>query len=136
MGQKLTTKQELFVQEYIKDWNGRQAAIRAGYSEETAKEMGYENLTKPHIKEAVESAKADLMQRIGMTQERIAQDLLEISQEAREDKQYSPAIRAKELVGKHIGMFEEKLRVSGEVGSYQLNSEDAVKASEALKNRV
>ena len=46
---KLTPKQELFCLEYIVDLNATQAAIRAGYSKKTAKEMGYENLTKPHI---------------------------------------------------------------------------------------
>lgn len=47
-------KQAAFVREYVKDWNATQAAIRAGYSEATAKEIGYENLTKPHIKAAIE----------------------------------------------------------------------------------
>lgn len=46
---KLTPKQELFCLEYIIDLNATQAAIRAGYSKKTATEMGYENLTKPHI---------------------------------------------------------------------------------------
>jgi phage terminase small subunit len=52
----LSPKQRLFVQEYIIDLNATQAAIRAGYSEKTAKEIGYENLTKPHIAEKVQEA--------------------------------------------------------------------------------
>ena len=47
----LTWKQKAFIDEYMKDYNGTQAAIRAGYSENSAKEIAYENLTKPHIKE-------------------------------------------------------------------------------------
>lgn len=46
---KLTDKQKRFCEEYMIDLNGTQAAIRSGYSENTAKEIGYENLTKPHI---------------------------------------------------------------------------------------
>ncbi len=46
---KLTDKQEAFINEYLIDLNATRAAIAAGYSEATAKEMGYENLTKPHI---------------------------------------------------------------------------------------
>lgn len=46
---KLTVNQKRFVEEYCKDFNARRAAIAAGYSEKTAKEQGYENLTKPHI---------------------------------------------------------------------------------------
>lgn len=49
MEKVLTDKQECFCLEYIKDLNATQAAIRAGYSEESARSIGYENLTKPDI---------------------------------------------------------------------------------------
>lgn len=39
----------MFCIEYLIDLNATQAAIRAGYSKKTAKEMGCENLAKPHI---------------------------------------------------------------------------------------
>lgn len=51
----LTGKQRLFIIEYVKDFNARQAAIRAGYSENTAAEIGSENLRKPHIKTAIDA---------------------------------------------------------------------------------
>ena len=47
---KLTTKQRRFVSEYLKNPNATQAAIRAGYSRRTAKQMGTENLAKPAIR--------------------------------------------------------------------------------------
>lgn len=50
---KLTVNQKRFIEEYCKDFNATQAAIRSGYSEKTAKEQGYENLTKPHIYEKI-----------------------------------------------------------------------------------
>lgn len=46
---KLTARQERFCREYIIDLNSAQAAIRAGYSEKTARNIGCENLTKPDI---------------------------------------------------------------------------------------
>ncbi len=52
---KLTNKQRVFIAEYLKDFNGTQAAIRAGYSKKTANEIASENLTKPSIKEAIDS---------------------------------------------------------------------------------
>jgi phage terminase small subunit len=52
----LNAKQQLFVEEYLKDLNATQAAIRAGYSEKTARYTGCENLTKPNIQEAIEKA--------------------------------------------------------------------------------
>jgi phage terminase small subunit len=50
---KLTAKQTRFISEYCIDCNAARAAVAAGYSEDTAKEMGYENLTKPHIAKLV-----------------------------------------------------------------------------------
>lgn len=47
---ELTDKQRLFCIYYMQSFNATQSAIKAGYSRETAKEIGYENLTKPHIK--------------------------------------------------------------------------------------
>ncbi|WP_103762324.1 terminase small subunit [Roseovarius confluentis] len=46
----LTWKRDAFCSEYLKDRNAAQAAIRAGYSERTAKEQGYRLLTNVHIK--------------------------------------------------------------------------------------
>lgn len=54
----LTPKQERFVKEYLKDLNATQAAIRAGYSQKTAEKIGWENLRKPEIAEAIEAEKA------------------------------------------------------------------------------
>lgn len=49
----LTPKQSAFVDEYLVDLNATQAAIRAGYSEKTAKDIGYQNLAKLYIVEAI-----------------------------------------------------------------------------------
>lgn len=51
---KLGAKQRAFVREYVRDWNGTQAAIRAGYSEKTAHAIAWENLRKPEIQEEIE----------------------------------------------------------------------------------
>lgn len=50
---QLTDKERRFVEEYCSNFNATQAALRAGYSERTARQIGYENLTKPYIKAAV-----------------------------------------------------------------------------------
>jgi phage terminase small subunit len=49
----LTPKQRRFVEEYMIDLNATQAAIRAGYSADTARQMGSENLSKPDIEAAI-----------------------------------------------------------------------------------
>ena len=46
---ELTEKQKIFCREYVIDWNASRAAREAGYSENTAGEIGHENLKKPQI---------------------------------------------------------------------------------------
>ena len=55
--EKLKGKQQRFVDEYLIDLNATQAAIRAGYSEKTAKQMGCENLSKPDVQKAINLGK-------------------------------------------------------------------------------
>lgn len=50
---KLTAKQQRFCDEYLIDLNATKAAIRAGYSEKSARQMATENMSKPSIKEYI-----------------------------------------------------------------------------------
>lgn len=70
---KLTPKQQRFADEYIKTGNATQSAIEAGYSKRTAKEVGYENLTKPHLKEYIDKR----MEQIASSKIMTAQQVLE-----------------------------------------------------------
>lgn len=63
----LTDKQRAFVLEYVKDWNATQAAIRAGYSEKTAMEQGYQLLQKPSVRQLVDMHLANM----GITADRV-----------------------------------------------------------------
>ena len=56
-------KQQRFVEEYLIDLNATQAAIRAGYSEKTAQEIGSENLSKPMVVKAIEAAQAKVLRK-------------------------------------------------------------------------
>jgi phage terminase small subunit len=49
MATKLKTKNEVFLQEYVKDFNGTQAAIRAGYSEKGADVTASKLLANPKV---------------------------------------------------------------------------------------
>lgn len=55
----LNAKQERFCQEYLKDLNATQAAIRAGYSPDTAGSIGSENLQKPEIQAEIDRLKLE-----------------------------------------------------------------------------
>lgn len=75
----MTEKQKRFCDEYLIDLNATQAAIRAGYSVDTAKEIGCENLTKPNIQEAIAKAMAERSRRTGINQDRIVLELAKMA---------------------------------------------------------
>jgi len=110
---ELTAKQERFVTEYLADCNATQAAIRAGYSRKTAQAQGSRLLSNVMVKEAIEIAQEKLSRRFRITQEQVLEDLARLSEEAAAVGQFAAAIRAKELVGKHLGMFADKVELPG-----------------------
>lgn len=59
----MNEKQVRFCEEYIIDHNATQAAIRAGYSVKTAKQIGSENLTKPDLAEKIRELEAEIPQK-------------------------------------------------------------------------
>lgn len=75
----LTPRQERFVQEYLKDLNGAQAAIRAGYSPRSAKEQASRLLTNANVADAVARAKADQLGRIGLTADRVLEEVAAVA---------------------------------------------------------
>lgn len=75
----LTDKQARFVEEYLVDLNATQAAIRAGYSEATARSIGSENLTKPDVAEAIQAAMAERSKRTNVTADKVVAELARIA---------------------------------------------------------
>lgn len=75
---ELTAKQRAFVREYLIDLNATQAAIRAGYSEKTAGQVGAENLKKPEIAKAVDAAMKIRAERTDITADRVLKELAKI----------------------------------------------------------
>ncbi|WP_251897736.1 terminase small subunit [Lactiplantibacillus paraplantarum] len=60
MKRKLTPKQRKFANEYIKSGNAADAARKAGYSKQTARTVGQQNLTKLDIKEYIDEQMAEI----------------------------------------------------------------------------
>jgi hypothetical protein len=71
----LTEKQQRFVDEYLVDLNATQAAIRAGYSADTAGSIGHENLQKPEIVLAIAEARRAQQERTQITADRVVMEL-------------------------------------------------------------
>jgi phage terminase small subunit len=75
---KLTPKQKLFCDYYLISLNATDAAIKAGYSERSAQIIGFENLTKPIVKEYVEAKQVKLQEKIEVTQQMVLEELHKI----------------------------------------------------------
>ncbi len=73
MEKKLTERQQRFVKEYTDCGNGAEAARRAGYSEDNARNQAVENLAKPNIQAAI----AELMDEAGITKKELLKVLKE-----------------------------------------------------------
>lgn len=136
---KLTNKQEMFCAEYLIDLNATQAAIRAGYSEKTAKDIGCENLAKPNIqaklavlmKERSEKTKIDaawvLTQAAKVHQMCMQAEPVFVGGEPTGEYKFdsSGANKSLEIIGKHVDVqaFLTKQEVKAEIKEVKSFSE-------------
>lgn len=128
----LNAKQELFCQEYLIDLNATQAAIRAGYSVKTAKETGYENLTKPHIADRVAELKQERIKLVKIDAAWVLNQAVKVHERCMQgepitDKDGTPtgewkfehagANKSLEIIGKHVDVqaFKDKVELSGDL---------------------
>jgi phage terminase small subunit len=129
----LEPKEEQYCQEYLLDLNQTQAAIRAGYSEASARNLASRLMTKANVLARIAELKAARVERVQVDSDWVLRRLLEISDKCMEAKPvfvFSPADKcmvqkqteegeplfefnaagankATELIGKHLGFFEE-----------------------------
>ena len=113
----LNDKQRRFVDEYLIDMNATQAAIRAGYSQDTAYSQGQRLLKHVEVAALVSEGKARLAQKAGVTQEWVVERLKTVAQRCI-DEEFNPAGAngALNLLGKHLGLFTDKVEVSLDEG--------------------
>ena len=110
--QELTDRQARFCEEYLIDLNATQAAIRAGYSEKTAREQAAQNLSKLNIQEKIAELKAERSKRTEITQDSVIQELAAVARAEVKGVRVVDKLKALELLGKHLGMFVERYEVN------------------------
>ncbi len=132
----LRGRYEKFCQEYAVDYNGTQAAIRAGYEEKSARQQASRLLSQEEILNRIMELQADQVKRLAITQDYVVMQLLDTykcCREAAPVMQYDydlgkmvetgtyqfdskGALRALELLGKHLGMYGPKSAPAGQNG--------------------
>ena len=151
---KLTEKQKRFAEEYLVDLNATQAAIRAGYSPDTANEQGSRLLANVNVKSTVDKMIAERSRRTGINADRVIREIAKIAfvnageivdldtallmdkisdddmaaiqsvkvktfgeDGVEREVKLADKLKALELLGKHLGLFKDKLEVDGSVRS-------------------
>ena len=139
--QKLTQKQQRFVDEYIISGNATQAAIKAGYSKRSAQQTGAENLLKPVIKAELDKRNAEIQSKKTMDMKEVMERLAamargETTEETVTNKgevfetatKNSDKLKALELIGKRYGAWTDKKEINGnldiEIGMGDYDDED------------
>lgn len=82
---KLSIRQKKFVMEYMKDYNASQAAIRAGYSENTAASQGSRLLSKANISRVVKELQVEERDNAGIDREWVVNQYLELLKNCKEN---------------------------------------------------
>lgn len=138
---KLTEKEQLFVKHYLITLNAKKAAILAKYSERSAAEIGYENLNKPHIQDALRGEIQKVKEKLDLDKDYVLKGLMEVVERSMrrkkvmyfdyEEKEYMQRMdeetgegvweydsggvnKALELLGKHLQLFTDRLKIEGE----------------------
>lgn len=130
---KLTPKQQAFCDYYIETGNATEAAKKAGYKAKTAKEVGYENLTKPHLKEYID-ARLDAKEsdRIAK-QDEVLQHLTRVMR--REEKDYTVVTLRTKRTWYEDGKRHEEETEQAEIIELPTRVSDTNKAAELLGKR-
>jgi len=105
----LNRRQTLFVDEYLVDLNATHAAVRAGYSEHTAPYTGSKLLHKPEVADAVRRALEARAEKLKLSSEDVLRSIMEIRGKAVTRGKLAQALKANELLGKHLKLFTERV---------------------------
>lgn len=114
---KLNAKQEQFCREYVVDLNAAQAAIRAGYSEKTARTIGSKLLTNIDITKKIQALSAKHAKNVGITAEWVLNGIKDLTDKLIEMDDPKAAYKGYELGGKYLTLFSDKIDHSSSDGS-------------------
>jgi len=113
---KLTPKQKRFVEEYLIDFNATRAAKAAGYSEKTARSLATDVLANPCVQAIIKEKMQKLSERAELTVDYVIDNLREIVRRSMNPPEgqrpnFPAANKALELLGRHRGMFTDRVEI-------------------------
>jgi len=112
-------RHEAFCNEYIKHFNAVKA-YQACYPDSkynSARPSAVKLLTNDNIQQRLQELKEERAERVNITQDDVLKSILEIRDRCMEKYKLreNGALKANELLGKHLGMFKDKVEVDGKI---------------------
>ena len=106
----LSFKQLRWIDEYLIDFNGAAAAVRAGYSLKSARSIAHENTTKPYIQAILKARQAAMAKELQITRQGVIRGLLDAVEMGREQQNPSAMVCALREVAKILGFFDPEVK--------------------------
>lgn len=138
LAQKLTKKERIFADEYVKTTNGTQSAITAGYSEKTASVTGSKMLRKPKVRQYIDAVMNERSKNTIATADEVLEYLTRVVRGEEKDAfgldvSVADKTKAAELLGKRHMLFTDKVKLSAEV---EIDISDRMKKARSRSNEV
>ena len=129
----LTPRQEKFAKQYLLTGNGSEAARLAGYSQKTAGQMGYENLKKPEVIDAIRELQAGYAAQLQVTKDDLIAGLFSAIEMGRQQQKPAAIIAGFVQIAKLCGFYEpEKVNLTLNAGGKRLSAKFAAMSDDEL----
>lgn len=138
LAQKLTKKERIFADEYVKTTNGTKSAITAGYSEKTARSKASQLLTKVNVRQYIDAIMSERSKDTIATADEVLEYLTRVVRGEEKDAfgldvSVADKTKAAELLGKRHMLFTDKVKLSAEV---EIDISDRMKKARSRSNEV
>ena len=138
LAQKLTKKERIFADEYIKTTNGTQSAITAGYSEKTARSKGSQLLTKINVRQYIDAVMNERSKDTIATADEVLEYLTRVVRGEEKDAfgldvSVADKTKAAELLGKRHMLFTDKVKLDAEI---EIDISDRMKQARVKSDEV
>lgn len=138
LAKKLTKKERIFADEYVKTTNGTQSAITAGYSEKTASVTGSKMLRKPKVRQYIDAIMDERSKDTIATADEVLEYLTRVVRGEEKDAfgldvSVADKMKAAELLGKRHMLFTDKVKLDAEI---EIDISDRMKQARVKSDEV
>ena len=135
---KLTKKERIFADEYIKTTNATQSAIKAGYAENSASVTGSKMLRKPKVHQYIDAVMSERSKNTIATADEVLEYLTRVVRGEEKDAfgldvSVADRTKAAELLGKRHMLFTDKVKLDAEI---EIDISDRMKQARVKSDEV